>query len=297
MRIGSEEVTLAELQAQIDLLPPMVRSRYRDSPNDRQELLTRMVDNEIFAHEAKRLGYEHDPEVARATKKAMAMKFLRDRLGDGPTPAELNDVTIGAYYEAHIERFAHPSEIRLTEIIVKSREKAVDVVREARRVAARARKSVRGDAQAAADEDARAFAALVQQYSEDADSRQRRGDLTLRDDQKDSRQKPLLDAALGLREVGDISEPIETTDGFHVVKLKQRVPAGRRPLAEVRPRIVRAIADEGRDRKVAELLERIRHDVKVDVSDPALERLRFEGPPATPPPLAGPAGMMSSAMP
>jgi hypothetical protein len=65
----------------------------------------------------------------------------------------------------------------------------------------------------------------------------------------------------------------------------------------VRPRIVRAIADEGRDRKVAELLERIRHDVKVDVSDPALERLRFEGPPATPPPLAGPAGMMSSAMP
>jgi hypothetical protein len=62
------------------------------------------------------------------------------------------------------------------------------------------------------------FAALVAEYSDDATSKDRLG--SVGKFTRDKMVKPFSDAAFGLK-VGEVSDPVETQHGFHVIKRNQ----------------------------------------------------------------------------
>lgn len=258
-QVGSSVTRLSELQRRIDRLPAAVRDRYATA-DDRRAYVERAFTDEVLAEEARRLGYDKDPDVELATKRAMVLKLLRDRLGDRPADGEITSAAVEAYYREHRDRFVHPEETRVTDIVVSSKAQA-----SALRTAALA---------APAERAAEAFRALATEHSTAPDVKITGGDRTFVAGQIDA-PAALVDAARGLHEVGEISRVIAAADGYHVLRLRQRTPGVSRSLDEVRDRIVTALTEASRDAKVRALTESVAKRLSVRRFDDRAARLEF----------------------
>ena len=273
LRFGDNVVRLAHVQAEIDAIPPAVRLRYT-SPQARRLYVQEWVNNEILAHEARRLGYDRDPEVVLAAKRAMIIKLLKERIGTEATSGEITEAEIEKYYREHLDEFSRPNEARITQIVVKSRDQALAVLDEAERVRANAgKRSPKGWPSV----DLTEFRKLVFKYSEDADSKARGGDVSVPAEPDKNLPRRFVEAAFALQEIGDLSEVVETETGFHILKLREHISGTKSNLPEARARIIRRLTEQNRDRKINELVAGLSKEMKVMVFHDRLARLRFDG--------------------
>ncbi|MGI0152770.1 peptidylprolyl isomerase [Pseudidiomarina sp. WS423] len=102
------------------------------------------------------------------------------------------------------------------------------------------------------------FAALAGEYSDDTFSAENGGDLDFI--QPGTMDPDFEEAAFALAEVGDVSGVVETSFGFHVIKLTDKQEGSVTPFAEVRDEIIADMQDERvkqayyeQQQKVAEL--------------------------------------------
>ncbi len=128
-RIGKREMTMADLENEIQRLPPSVSSRFKDR-GKKLEFLKQWVANELFYDAALRKGYEQDKEVIEGTfqmkKQLMINKLLKEEI---PSEIQISDSEIKLYYDAHKEDFKDRriSEVRAeieTELLRKRQEEA-----------------------------------------------------------------------------------------------------------------------------------------------------------------------------
>jgi peptidyl-prolyl cis-trans isomerase D len=102
------------------------------------------------------------------------------------------------------------------------------------------------------------FAALARQYSEDPGSKDSGGDLGWFP--RGRMVKEFEDAAFKLSP-GEISEPIKSQFGYHILKLEGRKPGGLKSLAEVhdliREKLLEGLADAEGNRRATALREKI----------------------------------------
>jgi peptidyl-prolyl cis-trans isomerase C len=99
------------------------------------------------------------------------------------------------------------------------------------------------------------FEELAKVHSEDKGSGARGGDLGFF--RPGQMVKPFEDAANALAKPGDVSEPVESQFGWHIIKLEERRAAGTKPFEEVKPELMReakvGLINEGRLQKVKTL--------------------------------------------
>lgn len=210
LQFGDNVVRLADAQAEIDAIPPVVRLRYTSS-EARRLYVEKWVNNEILAQEARRLGYDRDPEVMLAAKRAMILKLLKEQIGTEASPGEITHAEIEKHYREHLDEFSRPKEARITQIVVKSRDQALVVLDEAERVRANARKR---SAKGWPSVDLTEFRKLVFKYSEDADSKAGGGDVSVTAELEKNLPRRFVEAAFALQEIGALSPVVETETGF-----------------------------------------------------------------------------------
>ena len=78
------------------------------------------------------------------------------------------------------------------------------------------------------------FSALAQQYSEDPDTAPSGGDLGFVPDSTLERANPELRKLIADMTPGQVSQPIHTPEGYRLIKVIARVPAGQRELSDPR---------------------------------------------------------------
>ena len=102
--VGSEPITMASLQV------IAAQNGYNlQNAQDRELAMRDAVNNEILAVEAKKLGYEDDPDIRRYMKSQAVQKLLlatvdKEHQGAVPTEAELK-----AFYDANTKDFTPPT--------------------------------------------------------------------------------------------------------------------------------------------------------------------------------------------
>jgi peptidyl-prolyl cis-trans isomerase D len=148
---------------------------------------------------------------------------LREKIR--PTPAQLR-----AYYDAHPDDFPVSDRVHAAHILVKVDRNAkpdVDAAakKKAEDLAARARKG----------ED---FAKLAEKYSEDPGSKDRGGDLG--PFARGAMVKVFEDTAFAMTP-GQISDPVKSPFGYHVIKLIEKLPPGKQTFEEAAPKIVASL--------------------------------------------------------
>jgi peptidyl-prolyl cis-trans isomerase D len=151
-----------------------------------------------------------------------------------------NGEKLEAYYKAHPARFDRPKRMRARHILVSAPESAPQDAQEA------AKKKI--DALAERVKKGEDFAKLAQESSDDPGSKAKGGDLGFFG--PGVMAKPFEDAAAKLSP-GQVSEPIRTQFGWHLVKLEAVEPAKKETLDEAKQVIARELLEDEAARKLA----------------------------------------------
>jgi peptidyl-prolyl cis-trans isomerase C len=287
-------ITVCDFVREVNALPPRYRARY-DSLERRKELLEDMISLAVMEQEAKRLGIDRAPETQYYVEKLLAdrMEERLQRELRRQIQASITAQDEQAYYEAHREQYNRPELAQVAQIVVATEQEARDLIVQL----------------AAPDAEPGLFDRLAAERSLDARTRDRGGRLAYftRPDVSSDRYRPvdraIAEAAFSMQRNGDVHpDPIQTSAGWHVLKLTGKRAAVTRSLDQVRSTVRSTLLDERFQAAWAEKLEQIvaemgvevhpenLGDVHPDVPSPdELRRLHDEAhgffpPPPSPPP-------------
>ena len=239
---------LSELKAEVASEERRLHDTYRGAELNRRLRqveymgLTRMIERKLQLQTAKTKGVEvADDEVRRAAlelkrqgeqidetdpndKKNIKEQLLLMRVVDREVRSGVmvTDSELQRYYQSHQNRFLIPDEYRISQILILR--KARETEEEARERAM----SVSSALKQGAD-----FAEMALKHSDGPEATKggnigfvRQGELL-----------PQIERALSVLELGQITEAIQTNDGWHIIKLDEKRLPQFRPFAEVKSEI------------------------------------------------------------
>ncbi len=195
--VNGTSITMADFQAKLSELPPDVRHRMVTSEGKR-DLLDNLITSELLLNEAKRQGLEKDKETAKKLEEAKRDVLINAAAQKIVTEKITNELT-RKYYEQHSQQF---SEVHASHILVATEEEA---------------KAIKKELDKGAD-----FSDLAKKRSKDPSAAQNGGDLGFFT--KDRMVKPSSDKAFSMK-VNQISDPVKTQYGYHIIKVLEIRPA------------------------------------------------------------------------
>jgi len=225
-RVGSSDLRADELH-----------ERVRGSGLSSEQVLAQMVDEYAMAVRAKQLGLDQRPDFLRSSRNLLASLLRREVLE--PAFAETDPTTeeIVEYYEQHKAiKYTRPGQRRGALLYVEAPEEHPSRREKGRR---RIEKAHQEALQQGGSSDRRGFGALAVTYSEDPVTRYKGGDFGWVSDGDFPVRWPgeVMERLFSLQQPGDVSEVLETRDGFFVVKLLDGRPEKLKPFSEVQARI------------------------------------------------------------
>jgi peptidyl-prolyl cis-trans isomerase D len=177
----------------------------------------------------------HKAEYRKGEQRKVRYVLLdRDQLRSHIT---VTPQDVEAYYNANVQQYQTPEQVRASHILLKTDGKDEAAVRKQAEDIAKQAKAPGAD-----------FAALAKKYSEDDGSKATGGDL---DYFGKGRMVPEFETAAFAMQPGQISDPVKSQFGFHIIKMVDKKPASTRTLDEVRAQIEQTIAAQRVDEQLA----------------------------------------------
>ena len=266
IRNSRAAITKADYDSELLRMPADMRPGFGTDPNRVSAMVNSLRTTKTLAAEARTQGLDKERDVQRRIASEI------DRLL-AALLIERFDVEAGREFDARSgteqvarerylvnkSKYQVPEQASATHILFDVPKHASD---EAKKLAQDARARI----VAGAD-----MNALAREISEDPSAKRNDGrlDWFVRE-----RMDPAFSQAVfALKAVGDVSEPVQTRFGWHVVRLDGRRGGGTRPYDEVKPEVVaelrKAYVEERRAARIAQL----RDDPKTEINNAAIERL------------------------
>ncbi len=220
---------------------------------DHLRLPAELVSDQVSISEADLEDYYAQHTAEFLSPERARIQYIELNAADIKLDSMVDEAQIEALYAEQAERFVVPEERRARHILVSTPDSDEDTINAARDKAQQV--VMRLDA----GED---FAALAAELSDDPASAAAGGDLGFFGP---GIMTPDFEQAVFAMNVGERSEPVQTSFGFHVIELTGIKPEQRTPLAEVR------------DELISELQSEERADVFYELSD-TLANIAFEQP-------------------
>ena len=223
--------------------------------------------DEDFSKQLAQVG--QTPEQLSDTIKKMLQqqRWLEGQL-TGKT--EVTDEEAKKFYEENKTEFQQPETVKASHILFRvNKEDSEDVVNQKLKAAQGA------ETRAKKGED---FTALAKELSEEPGAKESGGDLGFFP--KD-RMVPEFAEVAFTEKVGDISDPVRTQFGWHVIKVTDKKAAGTLPYDEVKEQLIGYLKNKKQEEAAQELLKSLRDSAKIENTLP---------PPAQAPSPSGPAG-------
>jgi peptidyl-prolyl cis-trans isomerase C len=255
VRIGNDTITPRDLANRLQELPEQYRAQYT-TPDGKQKLLDRLVEEKVWMRDADANGVTKRPDVIRqieASKRDLLIRtWVNEVMAKNAPPS---DSEAKVYYDAHKDEWKTPANVTLKHIQLKTQADA---------------KRVLGLAKAkGADWDK-----LVKQYSADTLTKVNGGSLgtATRDGGFVGLgvQVALVDSAMALG-AGKIGGPWKTDKGWHVVKVESVREESIRDFDQVRSFIVRQIGQERTQTYYQDQVTRLKSQYKVSPDSSAIK--------------------------
>lgn len=225
-KIGKKVITKKEFDARIAGMPAEFQNRLQ---TEQQKLayFDSLVQADLLAMEARSLKMDKEPatklQIDDLTANILAQEYMRRQLAKLPV---ITDRDIEKYYQDHKAELVSPPMVRAQHILIRVDSKATqDEANAAFNKINGIHKEAAGGAE---------FDKLAEKYSEDGASKAKGGDIGFFT--RDRIIPEISNLAFNMK-AGEISQPIKTNLGYHIIKVNEKKDARQLSLTEASPRI------------------------------------------------------------
>ena len=241
-RVNGEPITEEDIQDALEVFPPQLRAIVETHPELKKKLLEDLISQKLLVQQMKKEGVKEDAEIKRKVEKyreaLLLQKFIKGKFAN----IKVTDKEAKAYYEAHKDEFTVPERVKVRHILVKDKKEAEKIRKELLKGAN--------------------FAELAKKYSIDKASAVKGGELGVL--KRSDVIKEFGDAVFSLKK-GQISEPIKTRFGYHIVQVEEKYPREVKPFSEVKSEIKTRLLEKKKEEAFKKYVEQLKAKAKVEV--------------------------------
>lgn len=204
-----------------------------------QIVLEQLIDQRLLAQEAVRRGLDRSPQAQRRLETARE-RLLGNFLMENLVSTEVTDAAIDKMYDEQVKLQQLDDEVRIRHILVDTEEAAAEVLRKAR---------------GGAD-----FTTLAFENSKDTRTRLDGGSFGW---VAPNEMVDPFPAIIADTPAGEISEPFESEQGWHILKVEERRTRPPKTKDEMRPEIVTYLTFT----QISKILRQLRADASIQQRD------------------------------
>ncbi len=242
--INGKAITISEFDLRWSQMPEYARKKYPGAEG-RKKFLDELIDREVLLQEARKRGIDRDralmERLERFKERSILDVLVREEV-DSRVAVSPEDLK--AYYDAHPDNFAAAEQFRASHILVKTNAEAEELKK-----------------RLAKGED---FAAVARTMSVDTLTKNKGGDLGIL---KKGQAAPEFERVLVALKPGEISEPVATQFGYHLIKLVDRTLGPALSYEAAKDQVKEQVMIEKKQQRFKELVASLRAQAKVRVSD------------------------------
>ena len=198
-KVGSVTITQDDVSRELKGLPEQIQRMF-EGPEGAEKFVDELVKKEMLYQEAKKKGFESNPDYQKKLedfkKLTLISLLLEKEIEDKAKPS---DKDVKDYYEKHKADLTANNQIRASHILVKSEDDAKKILDQLKKG---------GD-----------FAKIAKEKSIDTGSAKNGGDLGFFS--RGQMVPEFEKAAFNLKE-GEVSGPVKTQFGYHIIKVTGR---------------------------------------------------------------------------
>ncbi len=222
--------------------------------------LQQLIDEELLAQEAARLGFSVEPEAERGIERMMVRAMLHD-MEKEHTPELVSDEELREDYARFEDRFRVPERRRSWHILVK------DSGEEAQAIAGSILRELHR-----ADDPRTVFERYAQGAAEGTELEVLAEDLPAVTE-KASLQKSYRNAIFAAKTEGPLKDLVQTSYGWHAIVVAEILPAEQRSMAEVEDETRVRISQAKRAATLVQTVQSLKAEGLVSYDERGVERL------------------------
>ena len=220
---GDMVLTQAEIDAAFSKIPAEHRLAFIRNGERVNRIIGDLLRIKIVAADAIAAGFDQDPLVksrmSMAAEKELAEAWMAKVKAD--TPEADYAALAHEYYLANPDAFMTEEVVDVSHILVNNEDRSAE---DALQLAS----SLRGQLL----EDPARFEEMVMEFSDDPSKGVNKGRFATT--KRGQMVKPFEEVAFAMEKTGDISEPLETAYGYHIIRLNGKYPSQPIPFEEVK---------------------------------------------------------------
>jgi peptidyl-prolyl cis-trans isomerase C len=249
-KVGDTVITQADFEREMKGLPEFVQKMF-EGINGKEKFLDELIKRELLYKEALKKGLDKDSEYLKKVedfRKITLVGLLLQK--DIESKVKVSDQEVKDYYEKNKEKFAPVTQIKASHILVKTED-------EAKKILERLKKG----------ED---FAQLAKKYSIDTVSAKNGGELGYF---SRGQMVPEFEAAASRLKPGEISGPVKTKFGYHIIKVTDKKVGQVVEFEKVKNLISQNLMGEKQKEVFDSYIEGLKKSYKVEINKEALSKL------------------------
>lgn len=247
-KVADREIREKDIDQVIRMMGPQGAMMY-DNPQGRKAVLDELVSMHLFALKGAEEKLDQTPEFNAALET-----FRNQSLARAAIDASLKDVTASdedakKFYDEHPDQFTQPERVHVRHILISDDVTSADAIAK-----------VQADLRAGASFDEVAKSRSL------CPSAAQGGDLG--EVSKGQMVPEFEAAAFALKNPGDLSEPVKTRFGWHIIRLEGRTPSSLEPFDNVKPQLLQYLTNEKKNEAFKNAVEGLKKIYKVEILVP-----------------------------
>lgn len=239
--VNGKEITEQDVYAFLSELDPQIAAQF-SSPDGVKRLVNELVNGEMLYLYAMENSYDQEEDFKSELERVKANILKKYAVNKILSEVSATEDEITQFYNDNSERFQKPEAVRASHILVDEFEKAKEIQDEIHQ--------------------GLSFEEAAQKYST-CPSRQVGGDLG--EFERGKMVPEFEEAAFNLKE-GELSEPVKTQFGYHLIKLQYKNEARLRTIDEVREQIKQQVIREKQEEKYFNTMEEFKNRYNVSIN-------------------------------
>lgn len=257
-KVGDLVITEKDLNRIIDYYEPERKKAIQQNPQMKLAVLKQIIANSLIFKLAEESKFTEKPEIKEQLRLVkehfVASVFLKEQVVKS---VMVDEDDAKKYYQINLQEFVDvPEQVKARHILLKLSQNATED--EVRKVMEKAESIIKLIKEGAD------FGEMAKIHSDDPGTKSRGGDLGFFG--KGRMVKPFEDAVFSMK-VGDISAPVKTNFGIHIIKLEEKKEAKYKPYETVKEQVLKRALEEKQKKAVLDYMENLFKENKVQINE------------------------------